>query len=253
MAGGPMPVGPYNQSGKDPGRIVWTNTHLGRMIQAAYDVPVDRISGPDWLYSNFYDVAATMPAGTSVDDFRKMLQTLLAERFRLAVHREIKQVSGYLLEVAKNGPKLQPSQPNRVIKPDASVPGNGLVITDQNGYPAPRPGNPVYAPGDYFEGAARVNGRTRATVLNGTMPSIAAYLARFAGGPGADRTGLAGTYDVHLEFTPAPAAPATDGTPEPGADVLEAIQGQLGLKLVPGKVPVETLVIDHAEKIPAGN
>jgi uncharacterized protein (TIGR03435 family) len=107
MNGGPLPVGPFNQTNHDPGRITWTNVRLGRVIQVAYDFPIDRISGPDWLFDDVITIVATVPVGTSVSDFRLMVQSLLAERFQLTTHRATKQVSGYALEVAKNGPKLR--------------------------------------------------------------------------------------------------------------------------------------------------
>jgi uncharacterized protein (TIGR03435 family) len=107
MDGGPLPAGPFNLSGHDPGRITWTNVRLMRMMQVAYDLPSDQISGPAWLDSEGYNIVAAFPATTSVSDFRVMVQNLLAERFRLTIHRETKQVSGYALEVAKNGLKIK--------------------------------------------------------------------------------------------------------------------------------------------------
>ena len=94
MNGGPLPAGPFNQTNHDPGRITWTNVRLGRVIQVAFDLPIDRISGPDWLFEDVVTIVATVPAGTSVGDFRLMVQSLLAERFKLKVHRETRQVSG---------------------------------------------------------------------------------------------------------------------------------------------------------------
>lgn len=103
MNGGPLPIGPFNQTNHDPGRITWTNVRLGRVIQVAYDFPIDRISGPDWLFHDVVTIVATLPAGTGVGDFRLMLGNLLAERFRLVVHRETKQVSGYVLQIGRMG------------------------------------------------------------------------------------------------------------------------------------------------------
>src|SRR5579872_4130735 len=105
MDGGPLPPGPFNQAAHDPGRITWTNVWLKRVLQVAYDFPADRISGPEWLDADRYNIVAIIPAGTSVDDFKLMVQSLLAERFRLALHRETKERSGFGLELAKNGPK----------------------------------------------------------------------------------------------------------------------------------------------------
>ena len=129
---------------------------------------------------------------------------------------------------------------------------NALVVQDQNGFPAPRPGNPVFLPGAGFSATIAVNGRNRATVLNEPMPKIAEFLGNTIGSPVEDRTGLTGTYDIHLEYVPN-SPHATDAAADPGTGIFDAIPSQLGLKLTPTKVPVETLVIDHAEKVPTEN
>jgi uncharacterized protein (TIGR03435 family) len=263
MNGGPMPAGPFNQSGNDPGRIAWTNVRLARIIQVAYDFPQDRIIGPDWLGTQGYDIAASVPPATTVANFRLMLQALLAERFKLAVRRETKEVSGFALEVAKGGSKLKPANPTAAEqKPDPSrdaeahlSPALGsLVMVDQSGFAAPRPGNSYFSRGVPFQITIAINNRNRATLLNSPVSGLAAYLGNALGSQVADRTALTRTYDIHLEFAPRP-GPGT--TPEiasdPGPDILDAIQSQLGLKLTPAKVPVEMLVIDHAEKIPTAN
>jgi uncharacterized protein (TIGR03435 family) len=254
MNGGPLPVGPFNQTNHDPGRITWNNVRLGRVIQVAFDIPIDRISGPDWLVDDVVTIAATVPAGTSVGDFRLMLQNLLAERFKLTTHRATKQVSGYALEVAKNGPKL--TQSGKESKGAAKSEGkrdeacrgcNAIVIQDEN---------PMFLPGAGFSATIAVNGKNRASVLNGGTKAIADYLGNAIGSPVEDRTGLTGIYDVHLEFVPDSSGTepnATAAAPEPGTGIFDAVPSQLGLKLTPAKVPVETLVIDHVEKVPTEN
>jgi uncharacterized protein (TIGR03435 family) len=280
MNGGPMDRGPYNQSGDNPTRITWTNARLSRMIQVAYDFPSDRITAPDWLGDVGYDVVATVPAGTTVADFRRMVQNLLAERFKLTVHRGTKEISGYAVEVAKNGLKIKESikAPKDAAltaaiddetKPSARREAalqymatrteafNALVSIDQNGFPIPRPGNPMNPPGAGFQTTIAVNGRYRMTALNMPMAKIAEFLGNAAGMPGEDHTGLTGIYDVYLEYVPRSTGDAPAPSPavaaDPGPDVLDAVQEQLGLKLTPKKVPVETLVIDHAEKVPSEN
>lgn len=278
MNGGPLPAGPFNQSGKDPGRIAWSNIRLQRMLQVAYDLPADHISVPASFDTLGYDLQATLPAGTNVADFRRMLQSLLIDRFRLASHREDKQVSGYTLEIGKGGIKIKPSPLPQKAAPAAANDDDGqksspereaalaymasrtpdfraMIGIDQRGFAIPRPGNRYYPPGAAFGVTIVVNGRFRATKLNATMPEIATFLAGLAGGPGEDRTSLAGKYDVYLEYVPrqSAAGAAAAATDEPGPDVLDAVQQQLGLKLTSAKVPVETLVIDRAEKTPLMN
>lgn len=257
MNGGPMAAGPFNMAGHDPDRITWTNTRLIRILMMAYDLPGDRISGPGWLDTEMYDVVATVPKGVSVGDFKLMVQNLLAERFQLTLHRETKEVSGYALEVAKNGLKIKESKKN----PEPGAAGSGsnpLMIVDERGFPAPRPGNSVFLPGDGFSATIKVNDLYRATVLNQSMSTIAKFLGTAAGMPVEDHTGLTGLYDFHLEYKPslpgAPDAPATAADiAAPAPDLFDAVQAQLGLKLVPKRVPLETLVIDHAEKVPTEN
>lgn len=244
------------------------------MIQVAYDFPVDRISGPDWLDTQAYDIVATIPMATTVTDFRLMIQNLLAERFKLTIHRGTKEVSGYALEIAqngsKNGPKIAKSRDAATLaapalnderkpsdKRDVALQYmatrteafNALVSIDADGFPVPRTGNPMYPPGAGFSVTIAVNGRYRSTALNMPMPEIAAFLGNLAGVPVQDETGLTGKYDIRLEYVPG----GVDGAADPGPGVLDAVQEQLGLKLVSKKVPVDLLVIDHAEKVPTGN
>jgi uncharacterized protein (TIGR03435 family) len=136
------------------------------------------------------------------------------------------------------------------------------MIVDESGFPAPRPGNSVFLPGAGFSATIKVNDMNRATVLNQSMPTIAKFLGTTVGMPVEDETGLTGTYSFHLEYKPnLPVATATGGQAEPqaadigapGPDLLDAVQTQLGLKLVRKKVPKEMLVIDHVEKAPTEN
>jgi len=263
-----MGRGPFNQSGDDPGRITWTNIRLLRAIQVAYDFGLDRISGPDWLGTDGYNIVATIPMGTSVDDFKLMVQNLLADRFKLTVHRATKEASGYVLEIGKTGAKITPSPAvpkQEIVDDDPKKPNpkraealqymatrteafNALVSIDENGFAVPRPGNPMYPPGAGFAVTIIVNGRFRATALNQPMSGIADFLGNILGSPVQDQTGLTGKYDLRIEYVPRSA-----DSVDPGPDVLDAIQQQLGLRLVSKKVPVEILVIDHAEKVPTEN
>ena len=92
---------------KDPGRINYSGVTLKMLLKRAYDIGPEQISGPDWLDSERYDIMATVAAGTTPEQFRLMLQNLVAERFELRQHRETKTLAVYLLIVAKNGPKLE--------------------------------------------------------------------------------------------------------------------------------------------------
>ena len=99
MSGGP--------GTKDPGRVNYSGVTLNMLLKRAYDIGPEQISGPAWLDSERYDIMATVAPGTTLEQFRLMLQSLLAERFELRQHRETKTLAVYLLTVAKNGPKLR--------------------------------------------------------------------------------------------------------------------------------------------------
>jgi uncharacterized protein (TIGR03435 family) len=91
----------------DPGRISYTNIMLKRILLTAYDLPNYRISGPDWLDTLRFDITATVPDGSTKEQFQSMLRNLLATRFQMTVHRESKEMAIYALLVAKNGAKVK--------------------------------------------------------------------------------------------------------------------------------------------------
>jgi uncharacterized protein (TIGR03435 family) len=220
------------------------------MIVQAYGVRPYQISGgPSWLTSDFYDVEAKMEP--SVADALKtlgpdqlklarqqMLQALLADRFALKAHTETKDGPVYFLVVGKNGFRMQDAKPDAALQL-AGPDGGGLtgVIRLERGT------------GD----------GTKAIATSVNIPYLTRYFSQLLRRPVLDKTGLTGIYDFTLDFVPdAGQTPATtnadDNTlpPDPGASIFTAVQQQLGLKLDPGRGPVETLVIDHVER-PSGN
>jgi uncharacterized protein (TIGR03435 family) len=204
------------------GQTTMSGVSLRKVTLVAYGIPDDReyaLSGPDWMGTDRYDILAKYPAGTTQEQFRAMLQNLLAERFHLALHNETRQLPAYALVVAKSGPRL---------KPAAGFAGG------TNG----RPG---------FLDAKST-----------TIRKLADLLARMTGQPVADETGLAGAYDFQLEWSPdetiklAPDAPPVTTNPN-GPSLFSALQEQLGLKLEARKGPVEVLVVDRIERTPTEN
>ena len=203
----------------DPAMVRFSNVSLKILIAIAYRLDSRLIQGgPAWLDDQPYDLAARLPPGTSRDRVPAMLQTLLAERFKLAVHRETTEQRVYFLVVGKNGTKLKAAE-----KADEQE-------------------------------VQQVRGdRLAAQVLSGgvmgdsmALGSLAGSLARVLGYQVLDRTGLTGTFDINLKWTP-------DDSKGTGPSLFTAIQEQLGLKLEPGKAPVEVLMVDHAERIPTEN
>jgi uncharacterized protein (TIGR03435 family) len=197
------------------GRLTANNVTLKRCLMGAYGVGPNQIfGGPDWLDSDRFEITAK--AEQPVDDhaLMAMLQTLLAERFKLILHREMKPVQAYVIEVGKNGPKLEK--------------GDGT-------------------------GAKTDNGRGNLVVTNTTMDRFAEILSRQMDLPVVNQTGLEGVFNLKLKWTPESARPAAPDAAVPdGPSVFTAIQEQLGLRLHAQKVPVEVLVIDHVEK-PSAN
>jgi uncharacterized protein (TIGR03435 family) len=200
------------------GSFVATNAVALTLVMTAYNMWADRITGfPAWLATERLDVEAKADHPVSRDEMLRMLQTLLADRFKLSVRSETKEIAIYALVVAKGGPKLR----------------------DANG------GSNLGGRGPKGEILFR----------NISMPFFALGLAK--GGvdrPIIDKTGLAGNYDFELLFTPesiraprreeeGPAVYPTDGP-----SIFSALEEQLGLKLEPQKGPIEFLNIVHVER-----
>ncbi len=214
----------------------------------------DQLRGPAWLKSERFDITATLPSGTTKDNFRLMLQNLLVERFKLTLHRETKEVSGYALQIGKNGTRLKDSADPTETKSE----GPEQFDLDKNGFR-------VFPPGTAGVTSYVADGATRLTATKITMARWADMLSNMLASPVVDRTDLTGKYDFHLEFVrpfnvgggrggAMPHAATADPAVDRGAPgLIEAVQSQLGLKLEARKVPWDTLVIDHAEKVPTDN
>ncbi len=199
------------------GVVTLTNTTLSECMRYAYGLTNEaQIAGPDWIRDRGvrFTIVAKAPPETPVEQLRLMMQKLLAERFHLELHREPRKIAHYELTVAKGGPHLAE------WKPDT-------------------PSGRVY----YGAGRLAYN--------HITMESFVVLLSRQIKQPVFDRTGLAGFYDIDLEWTPDDAPPGPNATLKP--DLFTAIQRQLGLKLEASKEPLEVLVVDRAEKVPAEN
>jgi uncharacterized protein (TIGR03435 family) len=194
------------------GRIYGYNVTLKRCIMGAYAVgPNQIIGGPDWLDSERFEITAKAEEAVSDRILMTMLQTLLTERFKLALHREVKPTDAYVLELRNNAPKLEK--------------GDG-------------------------QGATTNNGRGHIVATNASMDRFAEILSRQMDRPVMNHTGLEGVFNLTLQWTPDGTKPVKpeDGAAIEGPSVFTAVEEQLGLRLRAQKVPVEVLVIDHAEK-----
>jgi len=148
------------------GQLVMANQTLKRLIERAYGVQPFQVTGPDWMEDLHFDVMAKYPPDTKDADRLPMLRTLLEDRFKLAAHRESKEVPGYALVVAKSGFKLKPVEP-------------GAGGTDSEG-----------------AGSAVT---LKATKIS--MASLADFVGRRLGEMVVDQTGLDGVYDFELRWT----------------------------------------------------
>jgi len=205
----------------DPGLAMLTNIDLSSLIAMAYGLQRHQISGPDWLTATRFDIAARVPEHATVDEYRRMLQGLLTERFALLEHRTPKQLQVYALEVAKDGPKM------KEYLADAS---DGV-----------KPPPPYSSPPIGYQGAVTVK------LTKASMQRVASILSGLLGEPVVDVTGLAGMYDVRVRAAVRPQD--ADSAP----DLFVALQEQLGLRLVRKKLSVEVLVVDRIEKNPTDN
>jgi len=196
----------------DHGLVRALNVTLRETIADSYRVAKDRIAGgSEWVDSDRYQITAKadQPVGKEILD--AMMRTLLAERFKLKLHRETRTRETLTLEVAKHGPKLQP------------VPA---------AYPSFTKGN----------------GRVDATTL--TMTEFAEIVSHELRRPLVDRTGLTGSYKFTLRWNEdrGKIADPIDAAAELKFEMSTALTQQLGLELKSKRVPTEMLVIDHAEK-----
>jgi uncharacterized protein (TIGR03435 family) len=223
----------------DAGTMALRGLPLKPVLMEAFKVKMEQIEGPAWLESDCFDISAKLPEGATRDQLPAMLQTLLAERFKLDAHREDRPRSGYALVVDKGGPKFKEDDPK------ANFMGSNA-----------RPGLTLY--GAFGHGALK-------GVM--TMATLASNLSTQGYGPVQDLTGLTGRYDIDLTWTPDKAfeprtgdANALAATP-PGADIptpegpglFAALREALGLRLERRNVQVQFVVIDHIERIPTEN
>jgi uncharacterized protein (TIGR03435 family) len=194
-------------------RLTMSNVDLIDCVKWAYDAREDQISGGNGLGGERYEILAKSAAPVPVSQLRIMLQALLAERFKLKVRRETKLLPVYELTVARRGVKLPAAKAADEVSPHHSA--ESLPRVDDGSF--------VFSETSMAEFAQKLS------MLHGVERPVL------------DRTGIQGFYDITLKGAAA-AVRQDDGS------LFGLIEDQLGLRLVPSKEPVETLVIEHAEK-----
>lgn len=253
----PLPMGRIQISlNADGGMLRYTGVPLKECIRIAYRVKEFQVQGPDWLESERFDITAKLPDGSSEDQIPEMLQALLAERFKLTIHREKKEHAIYALVAAKNGPKLKPAE----TPVEDGPPSRGSGI--------PRGARSVMM----MRGAEGMHLKAPSA----TLTNLAEMISRFAERPVVDMTGIEGHYDFDLAFAPettrgmppmgpgamgrgpaglgpnGPAEAPSDASVERAGTIQDSVQ-RYGLKLEPRKAPMEIVVVDHIEKVPTEN
>lgn len=209
--------------GPSPGRERFTarNMPLLWLVASAYDVSIRQVSGlPKSFNSKNYDIEARAAMPVSREQMMRMLQSLIEDRFKLRLHRETKELRVYVLRVSKGGPKLEENKDGADLE-------------------------------------ARNSGAGRETYRNFPMPIFANILSAHLDDTVVDGTGLKGSYDFKLEFTPERIGQGAKDGHEPapnleGPSLFTALKEQLGLELKREAAPVTLLLIDHIED-PAEN
>src|SRR5215813_8474686 len=219
-----------------------TNVALRNVIALAYGIPVERVVGPSWIGAastdlrfvggDRFDISATLPQGSSVDQVPAMLRALLSDRFKMVAHKEVREAPTYALVVARNDGRPGPQLRKASIDCEAEE-AAGTII------PAARPGERGLC--DSEVGGSILGRGQRITTL-------ARMLSMFADRPVVDRTGLIGGFDFDLRFpeldTPRDATgPRTD----PSTGMFTALQEQLALKLESTRGEFEFVVIDNVQ------
>jgi bla regulator protein BlaR1 len=242
-----------------PGRLT-ASAPLRVLMEAAYHVqPFQIVGGPEWVKIDGYAVDAKASASPEHGQMMLMLQSLLADRFQLRIHRESREMPVYALVPARGGLKLPPPRDGSCVEETAD-PGARMQPPRQG----PTPARIVEQHPDYkvYESAPRCGGldvplEAGSWHMRGGKVPMAEFVRALSGMLGltvTDQTGFSGVFDVDLHFR-------ADGTiagfppPPPGAipaetaspSIFSAVQ-QLGLRLESTKGPVEMLVIDHVER-----
>ena len=241
-------------------QVRFASMSLKDFIGTAYGVKPQQIIGPDWLGQERFDLAATIPAGQSPVQVPLMIRALLADRFRMTMHTEQREFPVYLLGLAKDGPKFQPSTttvpaPETGEKPPlvnvAAAGGPNGVAIDMGG------------------GSSFAYGNNRLEIRKMTMIAVAEILTRFVDRAVLDRTGLTGTYDIVLNVAPDDFTPliirsainagitlppqalrVLDGA---NADPLSGPLRDVGLTLESRKAPLSVVVVDAIARTPTEN
>lgn len=227
-----------------PTRLRAAEAHLSLLLQEALDVPPYKVVDQAKIPEKFFEIEAVLPEGATKAAYRTMLLNLLIERFELRFHRETRNLPLYELRIADGGHRLKPS----VATPVTREPGF-RPTTDADGYLVfpPDLNTPVWGNGPRFSVQ-----RVATTLDDFTRDVVEDWYKQ----PVANRTGLAGKYDIYLRFNAANSNPTNLRADDPSSTeppFVPALKEQLGLLLRESKGPQEVIVIDSINANPSAN
>ena len=228
------------------GRLVVRNGTLRFLLTTAFSAKDFQLIGvPSWADTDRYDIEAKAATDISPDGMLPLVQSLLTERFELAYHRETRELPVYRLVVGRSGQKLKEHAPG-----NCRMPGEPDIAPDPINVFANLPCGRLnfLRPARLLGGMVRISPQLAAGPSLGGRQSLSTTLAdglssrvdRIV----VDQTGLQGTYDIDLRWSPE----SSDAGDSPGPSIFGAVQEQLGLRLEPTRGPVEVLVIDRVKK-----
>jgi uncharacterized protein (TIGR03435 family) len=222
------------------GRLTVTNNSLRNIIRNAYNVQNYQIvGGPEWVNSDRWDISAKAADDTPPPEMLLMLRTLLAERFKLVIRRETRQLPMFAVVLARPDGRLGPQL--RVSTVDCAALFAAAKARGEQPPPTTN-GRPT---------CGTRTGRGTMMTTGTSMADFARNISSATGRPVVDKTGLTGSYDLDLTWTPDQGPPNPDGTaaqpPGDGVSLFTAVQEQLGLRLDAQLGPVDVLVIDSVQ------
>jgi uncharacterized protein (TIGR03435 family) len=241
----------YSRTSTSRGRYQIKNATMVDLIRAAYDVDTDKVlGGPNWLELDRFDVIAKLPEDTTPESKRQMLETLLAERFKLVVHKDTKPMPVWALHAGKK-PHMTPAEEGKSeepgCKPQSQAAGGGqptgrIMMMNPNGTTTTIEMGP--------------GGTIRYACRNITMAGFAEALRRMftanlSQRPILDETGLEGRWNFELTYTGA--MMMMGGDSGGSISILQAVDKQLGLKLEEEQAPTPVMVVDSVNRMPADN
>jgi uncharacterized protein (TIGR03435 family) len=261
----------------DGARVDMGFQSLADLIRIAYRVKPYQVQGTDWMSQQRFEIQGKIPEGVSQDKLPEMLQALLAERFKLTIHRDKKDLPVYALIVGKGGSKLTEASSD----PDVPLPdtpgamsigtekGPMKVVQDGKGGSSIQ-GGPYSGTVKQSISAAGLHMEMTKADFSGLVDLLTQLLDR----PVLDMTELKGHYQISMDLPmddllilarkqaallgidmpgPPPGTNPGDAASTPGGSAVFAAMEKMGLKLDARKAPVETIVVDHLEKTPTEN